>query len=224
MPDIRGQLLPIYVLADESGSMNANIAELNTGLTSLYQALLGEPMAAAKVRLSVLGFSDTVEVRLRLADLRRVSGMPQLVPRSTTNYLNAFAVLRQQITEDVQQLKTERYEVHRPAVVFLSDGLPDANRWRDEHRNLTDRTVFPLAPNIIACGVGEAEPSTILTVATDPKFAFVALGGARVGPAIAAFCTELTKSVVKSGLSVGTGSPTLTFQMPQGFQMAIDVV
>ncbi len=55
----KGNLLPVYVLADESGSMRPHIDELNRGLASLHEALLGEPMAAAKVRFSILRFADT---------------------------------------------------------------------------------------------------------------------------------------------------------------------
>ena len=49
MADVRGQLLPIYMVADESASMEDSIDELNAGLASLHAALLAEPMAAAKV-------------------------------------------------------------------------------------------------------------------------------------------------------------------------------
>ena len=42
MPEIRGQLLPVYVLADESMSMNPYLGELNAGLASLHEALIAE--------------------------------------------------------------------------------------------------------------------------------------------------------------------------------------
>ena len=74
MPDNRGHLLPVYVLADESYSMAPYAEELNAGMVSLHEALRSEPMVAAKVRLSVLGFSDNVTVRMSLADLRARSG------------------------------------------------------------------------------------------------------------------------------------------------------
>jgi len=50
MPDNRGHLLPVYVVADESYSMNPYATELNSGMASLYEVLRAEPMVAAKVR------------------------------------------------------------------------------------------------------------------------------------------------------------------------------
>ena len=225
MSEIRGQLLPVYVMADESMSMSNYVGELNAGLTSLHEALIAEPMAAAKVRFSVLGFSDNVVVRLHLSDLRHEGRLPELFSRGATNYAAAFNALLRHIPQDVASLKRDRFQVHRPAVFFLSDGQPsDSDSWRKPHRRLTDRGVTSAAPNIIACGIGEADPSTILEVATHPDFAFVAIEGTQVGSAIAKFCTALTKSIVASGQSLTTDSPTLVVDKPEGFRMAIDVI
>jgi uncharacterized protein YegL len=225
MPDIRGYLLPIYVLADESGSMAPYIHELNTGMASLHAALLAEPMAAAKVRFTIMGFSETVVLRLHLADLRRAAALPQLVGRTATNYGVAFMALEQQIVADIHSLKSQQYGVHRPAVFFLSDGqASDGEAWLPIHQRLTDRSRTPGAPNIIACGIGEAEPRAILRVATQPEYAFVSIAGANVGAAIAKFCSALTKSVIASGRSMANGAAELVVDRPEGFRMAIDVV
>lgn len=225
MPEIRGQLLPVYVLADESGSMGSSMGELNDGLASLHESLLGEPMAAAKVRFSVLGFSDDVVVRSHLVDLRHAEGLPELVSRGRTNYTAVFNALLGQIPQDVATLKSQQYQIHRPAVFFLSDGQPsDGTQWHKPHRQLTDRAVTPAAPNIIACGIGDAEAQTVLNVATAPEFAFVAIRGVDVGQAIARFCTALTKSIVASGRSLGSQNPELVVDRPEGFHMAIDVI
>jgi uncharacterized protein YegL len=210
MPEVRGHLLPVYVLVDESLSMKKCVHDLNAGLTSLHAALLAEPMAAAKVRFSVLGFSDTVVTRLHLADLRKIERLPTVESRSTTYYGAAFGTLLQLIPRDVEALKRDQYAVHRPAVFFLSDGQPnDEDQWRDVHRRLTNRATNPAAPNIIACGIGDALPATILAVATEE---------------IAKFCTALTRSLVVSGRSLGTETAELYIDPPQGFRMAIDVI
>jgi uncharacterized protein YegL len=225
MAEIRGHLLPVYVLVDESGSMKECVDELNAGLGSLHQALLREPMAAAKVRFSVLGFSDTAVTRLHLADLRRVDRLPAVAIRSKTYYGAAFAALLTMIPQDVDALKRDQYAVHRPAVFFLSDGQPtDTHRWQDAHRRLVDRASNPTAPNVIACGIGEAQPEVIRAVATDDKFAFVAISGATLGREIAKFFLALTQSMVVSGRSLGSGREELFVNPPQGFRMAIDVI
>lgn len=224
MPDNRGNLLPVYVLADESGSMAGHIDDLNAGLRSLHTTLLGEPMAAAKVRFSVLGFADDVVVRLALADLRHENELPQLSARGTTSYLAAFTALLERLPDDIATLKAEGYQVHRPAVFFMSDGVPNNEDWRSAHRKLTDRSVTKGAPNIISCGIGGAEASTILSVATDPQFAFVSVPGADLGQSISTFCSSLTRSVVESGRSLASGDAQLIVDRPEGFTMAIDVI
>ena len=74
----KGSILLVYFVADESGSMGRNIAELNEGLASLHDALQRESFAAARVRLSVIGFSETAFTYLEPADLRLLAGMPVL--------------------------------------------------------------------------------------------------------------------------------------------------
>lgn len=224
MAEPRGTLLPVYVLADESHSMGRHVVELNKGLSNLHEALLAQPMAAAKVRFSILGFSDDVKERMRLADLRRTDRLPRLVSRGRTNYAKAFADLRRRLPADVKRLKAEGYAVHRPAVFMLTDGQPNETGWHDQHRLLIDHDATPEAPNIIACGVGAARPATIRDIATRPEFAFVALAGVDVGAAIADFCTALTHSIIRSVPVHHAGPPRLVVEQPKGFEMIIDVV
>lgn len=225
MPDNKGHLLPVYVVADESFSMNPYAGELNSGMASLYEILRSEPMVAAKVRLTVLGFSDKVNVRMPLADVRGGQSLPQLIIQGGTNYHAVFQDLLERIPRDIATLKTGGYLVHRPAVFFLSDGQPSSPKWRNPHSRLTDRSVTPAGPNIIACGIGaEVKPETILQVATQRDFAFVSVRGADLGGAIAEFFIALTTSVVQSGRSLTSPHPELIVEKPEGFRMAIDVI
>ena len=225
MAEPRGQLLPVYVVLDESDSMRPNIDELNQGLRSLHSALLLEPMAAAKIRMTIVGFSDTVIVRLRRADLRTIDHLEPVRTRADTRYGGVFADLLIRIPSDVALLKQEGYAVHRPAVFFLSDGQPtDEPSWRSAHAQLVDRQRVAAAPNIIACGIGAARSSTILAVATSPQFAFVAIPGAAVGPAVAKFCAALVRSLVQSATSLQTAHPELNVERPDGFHLAIDIL
>jgi uncharacterized protein YegL len=224
MTDNRGQLLPMYVVVDESTSMSNCMGELNAGLKSLHDTLLVESMTAAKVRIAILGFSDDVQERLALSDLRYVPQLPQLYNRGGTSYGAAFADLARRIPADVGSLKAQGYTVYRPTVVFLSDGQPTDQSWEAQRHLLLDRATNPAAPNIIACGIGQARPETILAVATRPEFAFVAVHGAQVGPAVAEFCTTLTTSIIKSVSAAARGMGSLSFDKPRGFELAMDVV
>ncbi len=191
----KGSILLVYFVADESGSMGRNIDELNDGLASLHDSLQRESFAAAKVRLSVIGFSDTAFTYLEPADLRVLQGMPVLTAQSLTSYA---------------------------AVFFLTDGLPNGNEdWRAVRANLLAE---PAAPNILAFGIGDADAPTISEVATKPHFAFVAAHGVDTGAAISEFLTSLTQSVISSGQALASGSAELQFEKPQGFTLAVDVV
>ncbi|MFD5564674.1 vWA domain-containing protein [Kitasatospora griseola] len=225
MAEIKGVLLPAYVLADESGSMGPYREELSEGLVSLCEGLRAEPMVAAKLRLAVLGFSDDVQVRLAVADMRAETSLPEVVIRGTTRYRAVFDDLRQRIPTDVQWLRGQGYKVHRPVVFFLSDGQPtDGDAWRRSHALLVDRSRTPTAPNIIACGIGSAEARTMLEVATRPEFAFVAVPGADIGRAISEFFHSLTASLVSSGQALNSANPQLVVNRPDQFTMAIDEV
>jgi uncharacterized protein YegL len=225
LSETRGNVLPVYVVADESASMSPVIDDLNSGLVSLHDALLREPMAAAKVRFTIVGFSSDAVVRLARSDLRGEDSLPTLASRSSTDYGSAFRLLRQLIPRDIKELKSEGYACHRPAVFFLTDGQPsDAATWHNEYALLVDREATPAAPNIIACGIGEARAATILDIATRTEFAFVSTPGVEIGLAIAEFCTALTRSIVASGRALGSDNAELVVEKPQNFRMAVDIV
>ncbi|MGF1239453.1 vWA domain-containing protein [Streptomyces sp. 2-6] len=225
MAETKGVLLPAYVLADESGSMSPYEQDLTHGLVSLCEGLRAEPMIAAKLRLAVLGFSDDVQVRLAVADMRRETSLPKVEIRGLTNYEAVFDELSTRIPNDVRWLRGEGYKVHRPVVFFLSDGQPtDGGAWRRPHRELTDRARTPTAPNIVACGIGNAEASTMVEVATQPEFAFIAKPGTDIGRAVAEFFHALTASLVASGQALNSSAPQLVVNRPDQFSMAIDEV
>lgn len=218
----RGSILLVYFVADESGSMGRNIGELNEGLAALHDALQRESFAAAKVRFSVIGFSDTAFTYLEPADLRVLQGMPTLTAQSLTSYASAFDQLNYRISVDIPSLKAQGYTVHRPAVFFLTDGLPSGHEdWRAARTRLLAQSA---APNILAFGIGDADPATIIELATRHNFAFVAARGVDTGAAISEFVTSLTQSVISSGQAAAAGTAQLQFERPEGFTLAVDVV
>jgi len=222
MVEPKGSILLVYFVADESGSMGRNIGELNEGLASLHDALQRESFAAAKVRFSVIGFSDTAFTYLEPADLRVLAGMPTLTAQSLTSFAAAFDQLAYRISVDVPGLKAQGYTVHRPAVFFLTDGLPNVNEdWRAARAALLAQ---PAAPNILAFGIGDADAATVAELATQPHFAFLAARGVDTGAAISEFVTTLTQSVISSGQALAGGSAELQFEKPAGFTLAVDVV
>lgn len=226
MGEPAGTVLPVYFIADCSGSMGGEpIAEVNKGLTSLLDALQSESMAASKVRFCIIGFDDHARCHLEPTDLRQIESMPTLSARGTTSYAAALGALYQRLPVDVQTLKDQNYLVNRPAVFFLSDGAPNGgDGWERIHGDLV-APGFKQRPNILSFGIGQADATTIRRVASKPEYAFVAAAGVDTGRAIAKFIEALTHSVITSGLALASGQGSLQVDKPEGFiSLAVDTV
>ncbi|WP_197419795.1 MULTISPECIES: vWA domain-containing protein [Mycobacterium] len=218
----KGSILLVYFVADESGSMGNNIGELNEGLVTLQDALQRQPFAAARVRFSVIGFSDTAFTHLEAADLRETTWLPSLGANGLTSYAAAFQELEYRISVDIPHLKASGYTVHRPAVFFLTDGQPNSrDNWRAARERLLAQ---PAAPNIIAFGIGDADADTVAQLATKQHYAFKSARGVDTGAALSEFLTSLTQSVISSGQAFAAGNAELQFDRPEGFTLAVDVV
>lgn len=220
MNEPKATVLPVYFVADESYSMVNDVADLNTGLVTLFDTLQGESMAAAKVRFCVIGFSDDAVCYLEPSDLRYVDGVPKLRARHSTSFAAAFAELSRRIPRDIKALKSEGYLVNRPAVFFLTDGAPNSgDGWEAAHAQLMS---FPARPNILAFGIGRADADVIRRVATNSQYAFIAAAGTDTGVAISKFVTALTQSVINSGTALATGQASLQVEKPDDF-VSLDV-
>jgi uncharacterized protein YegL len=191
------QVLPFYLVCDESGSMDgAPIRAINDALPELHQEIGSNPVVADKTQFCIIGFSDDAEVLLELSDLSQVMGLPVLKTRGGTSYAAAFRVLKQTMERDIAQLKSAGHKVYRPVVFFLTDGYPTDANWEKEYRALVDPGLS-WHPNILAFGIGEADANTISAIATFKAF----IADNTIGPADALkeFATALTKSIVRSG-------------------------
>jgi uncharacterized protein YegL len=215
-----GQVLPIYFVGDESHSMaGAPIAAVNQGLADLRDEVAKHPLIGKKVRFGIITFAHTAETRLELSELTDELLLPTLSPRGRgTSYASAFEALRQTIPGDVALLKSGGYQVHRPAVFFLTDGQPTdrEQKWQTSLSELKDES-FKERPNILAFGVGEAEPNVIQQIASAPGYAFMMTDGASTAGAISEFATSMLNSMVASAERLDRGERTIEFEKPEGF-------
>jgi uncharacterized protein YegL len=219
------EVLPMYFVPDQSGSMEPWIGELNSGLKSLHDELNLDPMAAAAIRFSIIGFSDAVYEHLRLADLRYIEAMPTLATYNQTSYVAIFHDLRKRIDTDVRDLRSANLIVLRPVVVFLTDGVPNPSSqpWEEALTHLQSES-FKYRPNILTFGIGNAVPSVILRVATDKQRAYVAAKGIDTGAVVANFCKEFARFTRVTGRNVASGNADIPNQKPAGFTLALDVL
>ncbi|WP_027345044.1 vWA domain-containing protein [Hamadaea tsunoensis] len=192
------QVLPFYLVCDESGSMSgAPVDAINQSLPELHYEIGSNPVVTDKTRFCLIGFSSKAEILLPLSDLSTVTQMPMLKASGGTNYSQAFDKLRETINNDVNALKSQGHQVYRPAVFFLSDGLPNDD-WHQSYQALVDPVWRP-HPNILAFGFGQADTQTIQQVATTK--AFIANGTLGPAAALREFAKSLIRSIVNSGTS-----------------------
>jgi uncharacterized protein YegL len=217
----KGNVLLVYFVADESGSMAPHISDLNDGLLNLQAALQREPWAAGKVRFAVIGFSETAFTYLEPSDMRFLQGeMQPLTAQTATSYASAIAELDYRLSVDIPALKQQGFTVNRPSIFFLTDGKPTGHEdWRGSLQKLLNRHD---RPNILAFGIGDADEVTVRELATKPHWALMSTHGRDIAGALEEFFVSLTQSVISSGQAAGAESADLQFEPPEGFSMAVE--
>ncbi|UXY31074.1 vWA domain-containing protein [Streptomyces sp. HUAS TT20] len=206
------QILPFYMVCDESGSMaGTGVDAINSALPDLHHEISTNPSVADKTRFALIGFSTQASVLQPLADLSELTQLPSLSAGGVTSFGAAFRLLKDTIDKDVAALKAEGHDVYRPVVFFLSDGIPTDDDWRTP---LKDLNAFRYAPKIIAFGISDADSATITEVANFKAFI---QQDSSITPAVALreFASSLTRSIVNSATSMSA-------QGGEGFQLQVD--
>lgn len=112
--------LPIFVLADASGSMlGEKINELNLALREMLNALNNVDDIRGKFQLSVIAFGGDVSVMQPLADIEGLT-LSELTASGNTPMGEAFEVVKDMI-EDRNIVSSRSYV---PTIVLISDGIP----------------------------------------------------------------------------------------------------
>lgn len=112
--------LPIFVLADTSGSMRGEkINELNLALREMLTALNNVDDIRGKFQLCVIGFGGDVNVLQPLADIDGLQ-LPELNAAGNTPMGQAFDTVREML-EDRNVVSSRAYA---PTIVLISDGIP----------------------------------------------------------------------------------------------------
>lgn len=228
------KLLPFYLVVDVSYSMMGDkLDQANEIMPSVVDALAQNPILSDKVRFGVIDFSEDAQVRLPLCDvLDENLTLPAMRCRGGTSFSSAFRLLRTEIESNVKQLKADGFSVHRPAVFFLSDGLPtdQESQWRSAFADLTSwdsasKQGFREYPNVIPCGVDGAE-ATIMQQLIHPATGskqmemYMMEPGGDPAQAIKAIAEILISSVLASGNSLTQGESGIILpdkaQLPAG--------
>jgi uncharacterized protein YegL len=191
------QILPFYVVCDQSYSMADHLDALNDGLVQLHRAVGTDPVVADKTRFCLIGFSGTAKVLQPLCRLSDVVEIVELTTQAGTSFGEVFTLVRDTIDADLEVLRADAHRVYRPVVFFLSDGHPtDPVTWPDAYERLVDPD-WPPRPNVISFGIGDADATTIGRIGTFQ--AFMSHGDTSPAAALHGFARALTTSVVRSG-------------------------
>jgi uncharacterized protein YegL len=161
------QIVPIYIVCDESSSMSGDgIDEVNRVTTSVHRAIAGDPVIDMKMRVGIIAFNDLPKVLLPLTQLSNVVQIPGCVAAAQAHYGPVFRLLESEIESDfIRFMSLENVQVYRPVVFFLSTGRPVDEGWRTDYANLI-REDFRFRPHIVAFGVGESDSHVLAEIST----------------------------------------------------------
>lgn len=137
-----------------------SIEIVNDLLKKFFVLIASDPIAAERIPVSFVYFSDEIRQVLPLSHLSNVVGIPPCNRGGPTTYKSAFTLLRSSIEADVLRLKSAGAVVHRPMVVFVSAGVPNDEDWRDTYSQLVSHE-FSYYPNVV-CFNTEGKGSPIL--------------------------------------------------------------
>ncbi len=112
--------LPIFILADTSGSMRGEkINELNLALREMLIALNEADDIRGKFQLSVIAFGGEVRLVQPLQDIAGLS-LSELTAAGNTPMGQAFETVQEMIED--REIVTSR--AYTPTIVLISDGIP----------------------------------------------------------------------------------------------------
>jgi len=158
------QRLPIYILADRSGSMlGAPISSVNQGINTLINDLQGDSRSNEIAHLSLLSFADDCRQDMPLTELQSFNpaNLPELKAGGRTAFGAALRKAAECIRNEVHitDKKKELLGDWAPLLFVLTDGEP-TDEWRSglqELRGLGRRYPYIVA---VACGP-EAKPDLL---------------------------------------------------------------
>ena len=112
------------VLVDTSGSMQGEkIRALNEGIHCLKTSLAGDPLAALRIELALIGFNNQITVHQDFATVDRFSP-PELKAEGLT-HMGSAVLKALEMTESRKALyKANGVRYYRPWVFLITDGEP----------------------------------------------------------------------------------------------------
>ena len=189
--------LPVYILADCSGSMNGDpIESVKAGIRTLHAELMNDPSAVETAYLSVITFAETANQVVPLTELAAFTP-PELSASGPTALGAALRLLLECMKIEVKQNSADVKGDWKPLVFLLSDGSPT-----DEWQQYADELKSKRPGNIIAVGCGAGADTGVLKNITE-----MVLEMKSTTPGdFQQFFKFITQSIKQTSQSVGSSS------------------
>ena len=214
-PKPPANVLPVYLLVDESPAAARWTDELSDAVQDLYAAIADRPLITPAIRLSILGFAEKVAERLPLEQVEAGRKPPPFLSRGPADHAELFRRLADHIPGEMNDLRAEHPSVRGPLLILLTASPAPDDDWVVPRRHLASRL---RRADVIAVGVGDATAESVAGFASFPDLAFVAEDGSAA--AITQFSDFLRHYIISCAEAAlaGTESPQLT--APAGYRTA----
>ena len=156
--------LPVYILADVSGSMSGDkISAVNQGLKDLKTELVADAGACDSAFISVISFDNDARQIAPLVEVQAFQP-PMLSANGTTNLGAALRILGAAMKSEVRFVASaESKGDWKPLVFLYTDGAPTDSDYPAEIANLKKQYSF----NMVALAVGADADTTVLKTLTN---------------------------------------------------------
>ena len=149
--------LPVYILADCSGSMAGDpIESVKQGIRTLHSNLMGDPSAVESAFLSVIAFNSEARQLVPLTEVAAFQP-PDFSAAGTTSLGAAIRLLLDCVDHEVHKTTAEQKGDWKPLIFLLTDGAP-SDDWQAAADEFKRRRVGNLIA--VACG-GEGDAAVL---------------------------------------------------------------
>ncbi len=198
--------LPVYILADVSGSMQGTpIESVKSGIRQLHRDLLGDPQAIESAYLSIITFGNSAQQTVPLTEVAMFNP-PELTAGGTTNFGDGLRMLIDSFDRELVRTTADQKGDWRPLVFILSDGAPTDVDWPMYAQQLRERR----PANIIAVACGDQADVNVLKQVTEN----VILMQEMSPDAFRAFFSFVSASVKQTSQKVGASADGSAITLP----------
>jgi len=199
--------LPVYILADCSGSMTGSpIESVKSGIRALHSELMGDPNAIESAYISVITFASTAQQVVPLTELAQFTP-PDLQAGGTTSFGEALTLLNRCLDNEVQKNTPTQKGDWKPLVFILTDGVP-TDSWQQPADEMRRRKTAGIIA--VACGDQAEQAAATLKAVTDTVLVMKEM----TPESFKQFFKWMTQSVKQTTVAVGSTAEPGQISLP----------